>query len=83
MKLSQLISVLEDAKKREGDKYIWSIEDLDFPCPQEFTLELTDTLKRTDHGMSGGKVDNTKEIEVSLEYEGGVDVLYQDIRDRD
>lgn len=83
MKLSQLISVLEDVKRYEGDKYIWSVEDLVFPCPKSFIMELVDTVERTDLGMTVGKADNIKEIEVELEYEEDVDVVELWIWDRD
>lgn len=58
MKISQLISVLEDVKNEYGDKYIWSLNDLDFPCPREFTIDLSSKLKRTDHGFlaSNGRI---------------------------
>lgn len=72
--MSQLISILEDVKKSEGDGYIWSVEDLDFPCPSDFLIEMTETLKRTDCGLSGGSKE-LKLIQVDVEYEDGLDVV--------
>jgi len=85
MKISQLISVLKDMKKYYGDKYIWSIDDLDFPCPREVEIELSSVLKRTDFGMNGGKSDDCTSLSLFLEYEDGVDLVDRcfEVRDRD
>ena len=84
MKISQFISVLEDMKKYYGDKYIWSMEDLDFPCPQEIEVELSNVLKRTDGGMmTGGKKHQIKSFNLHFEYEDGVDVLDRSFQDND
>lgn len=79
MKISQLISVLKDIKKLHGDKYIWSTDGLEFPLPSDFEIELVSKLKRTDYGVQGGKATAAKLIEVSIEYEGGVDLVYRSI----
>jgi len=75
MKISQLISILEDVKKYNGDQYIWQFEADSFPCPREIEVELTKVLKRTDHVMSGGNADDTKSLKIYCEYEDGVDLL--------
>ena len=69
MKLSDLISVLEDVKKFHGDKYIWNIEDLDSVCTREFRMELVPVVKQTDFGWKGGKAKETKSIAISCHYD--------------
>lgn len=75
MRIGHLIEVLTDIKKHYGDKYIWSLDELSFPCPRKMEVELCSKIKRTDCGYSGGKADSSIKIEVAFEYEGGVDVL--------
>jgi hypothetical protein len=70
MKISDLIDVLSDIKEEYGDKYIWSMDGLDFPCPREVEIELVSKLKRCDYGYEGGKATATKTIDVTLDYDG-------------
>jgi hypothetical protein len=75
MKISDLIRLLEAIKKECGDKYIWSQEDLDFPCPRRFELELSDQVKRTNAEYLGIKTNETGIIDVSAEYDSNANLI--------
>lgn len=69
MKISDLISILEDVKKFHGDKTIWDIEDLDSVCPREFKMDLVESVSKTDFGWKGGKASENKTIEVTCYFD--------------
>lgn len=81
MKIGQLISVLEDVKKYHGDLHLWGIEGLDTPLPDTLIIDLSKTLKRTNHGVTSGKAGTNKKIEVFLEFEGGVMLVDRSIQE--
>lgn len=69
MKISELIEILQDIKKHNGDKFIWSQDNLDFPCPKRFSLELVNEINKTNMGYSGGQARDTKDVELYIEYQ--------------
>ena len=79
MRISQLVSVLNDLKENYGGKHIWKIEGLEYPLPDNMEVELASTLKRTSLGVKSGKANKTKEIKVLFEYEGEVNLVDRSI----
>lgn len=70
MKLSEFISILSDLKDSYGDQFIWNLDDLTFPLPDKFIIELTPKVTKQMYGAKGGKVKDHKSIEVICEYDG-------------
>lgn len=69
MKISELVEILENIKKHHGDKFIWSQDNLDFPCPNKFSLELVSEINKTSMGYIGGQAREATDVEVFVEYQ--------------
>ncbi len=78
MKLSQLITVLKDAKKMCGDHYIWEMN-IDFPLPLNMEMELHPKVSRSEGVISGGNRAEKINLRADFDYEDGVKLKHTDL----
>lgn len=66
MKTNDLINILTEIEKRYKNRSIWSIDDLDHACPNDFTIELAKKIKKDAGCINGGK--DIKRLKIYCDY---------------